>query len=96
MRIRRQLQSLMVALVFLILYYSFFLGFVLDVKDNIVNVLNDHNLTTITIPEKVYNTTSHDWDTVDKQFNLTGFVDIAMTLAIVFAPIIFIFRYVFG
>ena len=94
MRIRRQLQALAVAIVFLMLYYGFFLDFVLSIKDSIVNTAQAHNLTTITVPMKYYNGT--DWVSEPKQFDLVGFLDVAMTLAIVFAPIIFIFRYVFG
>ena len=91
--IKRQLPGLAVAIVFLMLYYAFFLDFVLSVKESIVNTLESHNLTSITIPVKEYNGTA--WVERPKQFELVGFVDVALTLAIVFAPLLFIFHYVF-
>ena len=93
MALKRQLQGLMITIVFMILYYAFLLDFTLSVKDSIINVLQGHNLTTVNVPMKVYNGTA--WVSQPKAFDLTGFIDIAMTLAIVFAPILFIFRYVF-
>ena len=94
MRLRRKLQGLMIFLVFMIIYYSFLLDFTLGVKDSIVNVLEAHNLTTVEVPMKVYNGTA--WVTEPKQFDLTGFVDITMTLALVFAPIVVAFKYFLG
>jgi hypothetical protein len=69
----------------MILYYSFFMDFLLDVKDSIIGVMQDHNLTTIEIPQKVYNASAHKWVDEPKQFDLTGFVDLVMVLTIVFA-----------
>lgn len=91
--LKRKLQAAMIIIVFMMLYYSFFMDFLLGVKDSIVGVMQDHNLTTITINQKVYNVTSHQWVDQPKQFDLTGFVDLVMDLVIVFAPLIVAVKY---
>ena len=92
--VKRRLQGLLVFLVFMIMYYAFLLDFTLSVKNSIVNTLEANNLTTITVPLKEYNGTA--WVDKPMVFNLTGFVDIALTLAIIFAPIVVAFRYFIG
>ena len=93
--LRRKLQGIMLIIVFMMIYYSFLMGFMLDIKDSIVGVMQDHNLTQLEIPQKVYNETSHQWDTKVKVFDLAGFVDLVMVIAIVFAPLIIAFKYLF-
>ncbi len=91
---KRKLQGLAVFIVFMLIYYGFLLDFTLSIKNSIINTMEAHNLTTITVPMKEYNGTA--WVETPKTFDLSGFVDVTLTLAIIFAPIIVAFRYFLG
>ena len=88
MRLQNKLQSVMIVIVFMLIYYSFLMGFMINIKDSIIGVMSSHNLTSIEIPQKVYNETSGTWEKKTTVFDLSGFVDIVFTLVIVFAPLL--------
>ena len=90
-RMARKLQRVAVGLVALVIYYSFLFGFVLDAKASIVNLLQVKGYTKITVPVKVYE--NGTWVDKTHEIDLVGFVDITLTLVIVFGPIIIIARW---
>lgn len=91
----KKLRGLMLTIMFLLIYYPFFMPFTLTVKDNIVGVMESHNLTKIQVPEKVYNSTTGEWEEKVTEFNFAGFVDLALTIIIVFAPLLVVYKYIF-
>ncbi len=91
--VRAKVQGLAIALILLLAYYFFMFDIALSVKDSIVSYLAGHNMTTIDLPLREYNATSGQWVSKAYSFDILGLLDLAMTLALVFAPIIIIIRY---
>ena len=93
MTVRRKVQALAVVLVFFIAYYLFLFDLAILVKDNIVNYISSTGLAVVEIPVKKWNATTSSWDTASYVFDLSGFIDIVMTIALVIAPIAVLYRY---
>jgi Fe2+ transport system protein B len=91
--IRAKVQGLAVVLVFFIAYYLFLFDLAIMVKDNIVSYLSSNGLASITIPVKKWNETSKTWVETAYTFDLSGFIDIVMTIALIIAPIAVLYRY---
>ena len=93
--IKHKLSAIAIILIFTVIYYGFLFDIVLSVKDSTINIMQSHNLTTISYTIKEYNATSNTWDTVPKILDLAGLIDVIFTILIVFAPMIIIFYYIY-
>lgn len=91
--VRAKVQGLAIALILLLAYYFFLFDIALSVKDSIVDYLSGNNMTMIDLPLREYNASNGQWEARSYQFDILGLLDLAMTLALVFAPIIIIIRY---
>jgi hypothetical protein len=87
----------MLALIVIVAYYAFFLEIAISGKDSLINTMQAHGLTTITVNVKefVFNSTTNQsyWIEKPKSIDLVGFIDFIMTVVIVFAPLIIVVRW---
>ena len=90
MRLSRKVRDLALFLFAMIIYYAVALPMLLPVTDSVTNILEAHNMTQITIPQKVYTQINGTWQWVDKPvvIDLTGLIHFILLLAVAFAPLI--------
>lgn len=89
-RLSRRVRNLAVFLFAMIIYYAVVLPLLLPVTDSITNILEAHNLTQITIPQKVYELVNGSYQWVDRPvtLDLTGLIHFILLLGVAFAPIV--------
>ncbi|MEB3861201.1 MAG: hypothetical protein GSR84_03150 [Desulfurococcales archaeon] len=88
-----RLRGLAIAIILLFSYYLFLFDVAMAVKDSMVSWLQDSGMTTVEFNLREYNATSGEWEPRPYQLDLAGLLDLAMTLAIVLAPLLIIAWY---
>jgi hypothetical protein len=68
------------------------MDFALSLKDSMINYLEDKNLTVIQYNMKEYQ--NGTWVETPKELDLTGLIDVVVTLLIIFLPFIPLIRVV--
>ena len=88
-RLSRKVRDLALVLLGLTLYYAVILPLLLPVTDSVVNVLAAHNLTQITIPQKVYEEVNGSYQWVDRPvtIDITGLIQMVAVLVLAVAPL---------
>ena len=92
MGLSRRYRGLLVLIFILVAYYSVFFNYILGVKDSIVDYMVSHNFTRFEVGRAVYNTTTGEWERATETIDVTGLVDIVLTLVVVFAPLLYAVR----
>ena len=90
--VRAKLSALAIVIVLFIAYYLFLFDLLVIVKDSVVNYLVNAGLTSITIPVKKYDAAQGTWVDTPYSFDLSGFIDLTLTIAIILAPFLFAFE----
>ena len=88
-RLSRKVRDLALVLLGLSIYYAVILPLLLPVTDSVVNVLAAHNLTKITIPQKVYELVNGSYQWVDRPvtIDIAGLIQMVAVLVLAVAPL---------
>ena len=89
MGVARKFKNILVAIIVIVAWYTVLFTFILSVKDSVVDYLHSHNYTLITLNELQYNTTSGEWERAPRVIDLTGFIDLTLTILVVFGPLLY-------
>ena len=93
--IKNKIIGIAIIMILLPIYYGFLFTIIIDTSNSIVNLMQKHNMTTISFNEKVYNATSGAWDNKPVQIDLTSIISLFIDIIAAFAPFLFIFYYLF-
>ena len=88
-----RIRGLAIALILLMVYYGFMFDIAMLVKDSIVSWLSTAGFSSIQITLREYNATSNTWEPRPYQLDITGILDLALTLAIALAPLLVVAWY---
>ncbi len=89
---KAKLSAIALVIVLFVAYYLFLFDIFVIVKDNIVNYLASAGLTSVTIPVKKWDAQAGAWVDTPYSFDLSGLLDLTLTIAIVLGPFLAAFK----
>ena len=91
-RLSRKYRGILILLFLLAAYYGLLFDYVMGVKGELVQYMEDNNWTRLEVGRAEYNETTGEWESKPVQLDLTGVIDWTLTLLLVFGPLLAAFR----